>query len=169
MGLLGALSLRDQATVTTLDTNSQVQRIKWRTPVAFGTQLPALGDNIVFVAEALKTASNGRFLLEVYEPGMLVPAFSITESVKADKLAAGYTWLGYDQGKIPATPLISAVPFGMEPWEYTAWYYEAGGKALAEARCTQSTISTPYYAALLGQKRLVGFVFRFRLWNSLMA
>jgi TRAP-type mannitol/chloroaromatic compound transport system substrate-binding protein len=24
------------------------------------------------------------------------------------------------------------VPFGLEPWEYTAWYYFAGGKALVE-------------------------------------
>ena len=158
MGLLGALSLRDQATVTTLDTNSQVQRIKWRTPVAFGTQLPALGDNIVFVAEALKTSSNGRFLLEVYEPGMLVPAFSITESVKADKLAAGYTWLGYDQGKIPATPLISAVPFGMEPWEYTAWYYEAGGKALAEALYAEHNIH-PILCGIIGPETAGWFRF----------
>ena len=34
-------------------------------------------------------------------------------------MAAGYTWLGYDQGKIAASPLIAAVPFGMEPWEYS--------------------------------------------------
>ena len=29
-------------------------------------------------------------------------------------MPAGYTWLGYDQGKIPASTLIAAVPFGME-------------------------------------------------------
>ncbi|MCB1692478.1 MAG: TRAP transporter substrate-binding protein, partial [Pseudomonadales bacterium] len=49
------------------------------------------------------------------------------------KIEAGYTWLGYDQGRIPATPLVSAVPFGMEPWEFAAWYYEDEGQALTEA------------------------------------
>jgi len=133
VGLVGALSLRSTAPVRNTITASEAPQIKWRTPVAFGTHLPALGDNILYVSEQLSRASGGRVLLDVYEPGMLVPAFSITESVKAGKLEAGYTWLGYDQGRIPATPLISAVPFGLEPWEYTAWYYEAGGKALAEA------------------------------------
>ena len=31
-----------------------------------------------------------------------------------------------------ASPLVSAVPFGMEPWEYTAWWYEGDGRQLTE-------------------------------------
>jgi len=111
----------------------QEQQIRWRVPVAFGTNLPALGDNIIYVTEALKKASAGRVQLNVFEPGLLIPTFSITEGVRDKKIEAGYTWLGYDQGRIPATPLISAVPFGMEPWEFTAWYYEDEGKTLTEA------------------------------------
>ena len=45
----------------------------------------------------------------------------------------GYTWLGYDQGKVPASPLLGAVPFGMEPWEFAAWWYNAGGRELGQA------------------------------------
>ena len=45
----------------------------------------------------------------------------MTDAVRDGKVEAGYVWLGYDQGKIPAAPLVSAVPFGMEPWEYSAW------------------------------------------------
>ncbi|MBL4670632.1 MAG: hypothetical protein JKX81_00120, partial [Arenicella sp.] len=85
------------------------------------------------ITDALKKASNGRVLLEVFEPGMVIPAFSITEGVRDKKIEAGYTWLGYDQGRIPATPLISAVPFGMEPWEFTAWYFEDEGRGLTES------------------------------------
>ncbi|MGB2331414.1 MAG: TRAP transporter substrate-binding protein, partial [Pseudomonadales bacterium] len=132
VGVVGALSLRSSDSVNQSAEGQDRPQINWRTPVAFGTHLPALGDNIVFVAEQLERSSQGRVNLEIFEPGLLVPAFSITESVKAGKLEAGYTWLGYDQGRIPATPLIAAVPFGLEPWEFTAWYFEAGGKALAE-------------------------------------
>jgi len=106
--------------------------IRWKVPVAFGTNLPALGDNITYVAKSLKSASAGAVQFKVFEPGKLVPPLSITAAVKDAKVPAGYTWLGYDQGKIPASPLFSARPFGMEPWAYTAWWYEAGGKALAE-------------------------------------
>jgi len=68
----------------------------------------------------------------LFEPGEIVPAFSITDAVRDGKVAAGYTWLGYDQGKTAASALLAAVPFGMEPAEFTAWWFEAGGRALGE-------------------------------------
>ena len=134
LGLVGALALRqDNRPVNLTNKNPERSAIRWRVPVAFGTNLPALGDNILFVAANLARASGDRIQLQVFEPGMLLPVFSITEGVLDNKIQAGYTWLGYDAGKIPATPLVSAVPFGMEPWEFTAWYYEDEGQALTEA------------------------------------
>jgi TRAP-type mannitol/chloroaromatic compound transport system substrate-binding protein len=64
---------------------------------------------------------------------LLVPAMEITESVKEGKIEAGYQWVGHDQGRIPASTLIAAVPFGMEPMEFLAWWYYGGGQALGEA------------------------------------
>lgn len=134
VGVLGAASLRKGTSeVVHAGAEQNLAKVAWRVPVAFGTNLPALGDNILYVRDAVAVASNERVKLQVFEPGMLMPAFSITESVRDGKVEAGYTWLGYDQGRIPATPLISAVPFGMEPWEFTAWYFEDEGKALTEA------------------------------------
>jgi TRAP-type mannitol/chloroaromatic compound transport system substrate-binding protein len=95
--------------------------------------MPVLGDNPVYLTQMIKAASGGAIDLQIFEPGEIVPAFSITDAVRDGKVSAGYTWLGYDQGKIPASPLISAVPFGMEPWEYTAWWYEGNGRQLTEA------------------------------------
>ena len=66
---------------------------------------------------------------QIFEPGEIVSAFAITDAVADGKIDAGYTWLGYDQGRIPASVLLAAVPFGMEPWEYMAWWYEGGGQA----------------------------------------
>ena len=133
-GMIIALAFRESndAPVSIVDGSQGLAPIHWRVPVAFGTNLPALGDNILIVAEMIEKATNQRIKLEVFEPGMIVPPFSITEGVKGKKIDAGYTWVGYDSGKIPATPLISAVPFGMEPWEFAAWYFEDEGKALAE-------------------------------------
>ncbi len=134
VGLLASLALRDGSQAVQQHAGEGLQQVKinWRVPIAFSTNLPALGDNIVFVSDALKNATNGRINLQIFEPGMLTPPFSITEGVRDGKISAGYTWLGYDQGRIPATPLLSAVPFGMEPWEYTAWYFEDDGKVLTE-------------------------------------
>jgi TRAP-type mannitol/chloroaromatic compound transport system substrate-binding protein len=108
------------------------QKIRWKVQAAFGTHLPALGDPITRVAEQIRKATGGDIKFKVYEPGKIVPPFGITEAVKNKQLSAGYTWLGYDQGKIPSAALFAAVPFGMEPWEYATWWYDGEGKELAE-------------------------------------
>lgn len=108
------------------------EKLRWNVPVAFATNLPALGDNIAWVSDQLKVASDNTILLKVSEPGKLVPAFQIVDAVREKKVEAGYTWLGYDTGKIPSSALFSAVPFGMEPQAFVAWWYEAGGHKLAE-------------------------------------
>ncbi len=107
-------------------------RVRWRVPIAFPSSLPALGDNMPWVADRLAAATNRRVQLRVIEPGEMVPALELSESVGNGEISAGYNWLGYDQGRIPASPLFSAVPFGMEPWEYMAWWYYGGGAELAQ-------------------------------------
>lgn len=138
-GLLASLALRPPGTPSALadpDAGQQaeagIRRLRWRVPVAFGTNLPALGDNILYVRDALDATSGGAVDLDIHEPGEVVSAFAITDAVRDGKVPAGYTWLGYDQGRIPASTLLAAVPFGMEPWEFAAWWYEDEGRRLGE-------------------------------------
>jgi len=137
VGLVGSLAIRPHTITGEHSQKSEgivgtEARISWRVPVVFQTNLPVLGDNPVYVAHQIEAATGGAIRIRLYEPGEIVPAFSITDAVRDNKVEAGYTWLGYDQGKIPASALLGAVPFGMEPWEYSAWWYEAGGRELAE-------------------------------------
>jgi TRAP-type mannitol/chloroaromatic compound transport system substrate-binding protein len=111
---------------------SAADRVRWRVPNAFPSHLPALGENVQIVADQLDAISGGEIQFKVFEPGNLVPPLELTEAVGSGSLESGYTWLGYDAGRIPASPLFAARPFGMEPWEYTAWWFEGGGKELAE-------------------------------------
>ena len=107
-------------------------RVRWRVPIAFPSTLPALGDNMPWVAERVAAATDDRIQMRVIEPGEMVPALELSESVGQGQIDAGYNWLGYDQGRIPSSPLFSAVPFGMVPWEYAAWWYKDDGRTLAE-------------------------------------
>lgn len=137
------------ATVLTISSTGALasdEKIRWKVQAVFGTHLPGLGDPIKLVAEQIKEATGGDIQFKVYEPGKIVPPFGITEAVKNKQLNAGYAWLAYDQGRIPAAALLAAVPFGMEPWEYAAWWYEGGGKPWAKS-FTLSTTSTQCYAA----------------------
>lgn len=109
-----------------------LDKVRWKVPTAFGINLPALGDSAPLAAEMLEMMSGGMIQFKIFEPGSLVPALSITDAVRDNKVSAGYTWLGYDEGKIPSAPLFAARPFGMEPWAFAGWWYEGGGKKLAE-------------------------------------
>ena len=153
VGMVGTLAVRPvHAPATAIgatDTSNQVARISWRLPVVFQTTMPVLGDNPVYLTNTIRAASSGAIDLQIFEPGEIVPAFSITDAVRDGKVSAGYTWLGYDQGKIPASPLISAVPFGMEPWEYSAWWYEGGGQQLTESLYARYNIH-PIYCGMTG-------------------
>ena len=136
VGMLATLAIRPPGAQTAAVADNEersVATLRWRVPVAFATTLEVLGDNVRWVTDAIDRASNGAMILDPYEPGEIVPAFNIVDAVREAKVQAGYTWLGYDQGKIPASPLLGAVPFGMEPWEYTAWWYEWGGRELGQA------------------------------------
>lgn len=156
-GLIVSLAVRgtspknvdDAANAARNPTHYPATAFTWRVPVAFSTNLPALGDNILYVSDILSRASGGRIELQIFEPGKLLPPFSITEAVRDGKIEAGYTWVGYDQGRIPATPLIAAVPFGMEPWEFAGWYYEGDGKKLAEDLYREHNIH-PILCSLVG-------------------
>jgi TRAP-type mannitol/chloroaromatic compound transport system substrate-binding protein len=142
VGIIGSLSLRpafrpsldfaNGATASGGDTGGRGPVIRWRVTSAFGTHLPALGENAVQVADRLRAATGGRIDWTVDDPGEVVPAFSIVDAVRVGKIEAGYTWLGYDEGKLPASVLFGAVPFGMTPWEYSAWWSRAGGRELAQ-------------------------------------
>jgi TRAP-type mannitol/chloroaromatic compound transport system substrate-binding protein len=136
VGAIGALSLRSSDGAPVFgDAPSSVEgvldRVRWRVTSAFGTHLPTLGENPVQVADRLRRASGGRIDWTIDDPGEVVPAFAIVDAVRAGKIEAGYTWLGYDQGRLSASVLFGAVPFGMTPWEYSAWWVRGGGAELA--------------------------------------
>jgi len=124
---VGALAIGVPFMLGAVQPADAAERIRWKMPIAFSSKLPGLGTPSQYVAEQLDKASGGEIQVRVFEPDKLVPPFEILTAVDTGKVSAGYTWIGYDQGKIPAVPLFAAVPFGLKPWAFTAWYYYGGG------------------------------------------
>lgn len=153
VGIIGSLAVRPpgQAAAPTDPTDPDAVQVRhhWKIPGVFQSTMPVLGDNPLYVFDIINRASGGGLNLEFSEPGEIVPAFSVTDAVRDGKVPAGYVWVGYDQGKIPASPLLGAVPFGMEPWEYSAWWYEAGGRQLAEKLYRKHNMH-PIYCGMTG-------------------
>ena len=152
VGIAGSLALRPPTgnTVSNDATDSsEAVRIHWRVPVSNPTNLPVIGENPVLLAETLANITGGAIRFDIYDPGEIVPSFGISDAVRDGKVPAGVTWLGYDQGKTSASALLAATPFGMEPWEYSAWWYEAGGQALGHELYREHNIH-PVYCGMTG-------------------
>ena len=152
VGIAGSLAIRpptgNAVSEEIADTEESV-RVHWRVPVSNPTNLPVIGENPVWLAENLREVSGGAIRFDIYDPGEIVPSFGISDAVRDGKVPAGVTWLGYDQGKTPASALLAATPFGMEPWEYSAWWYEAGGKELGKELYREHNIH-PVYCGMSG-------------------
>ncbi len=137
VGALASLAVRPPGTAATRAAPdggvASLERIRWRVASAYGSNLPVAGDAMLNLRDELLKLSAGAIELQIFEPGEVVPVFGITEAVRDGKIQAGFTWIGYDQGRVPASPLIAAVPFGLEPVEFSAWWYYAGGRELGEA------------------------------------
>ena len=118
------------ATVTVTAPAPKASSVELKVPVAFGTNLPGLGDGILYISERLETISGGSLSMTVYEPNKLVAPFEILDAVSEGKINAGYATAGYWAGKLPAAPLFSAVPFGPDAAEYLAWLYYGNGMDL---------------------------------------
>lgn len=117
--------------VALVERANAADKIRWKVQSTFNTAWPALGDPIAYLSKTLDKVTDGRVKLKVYEPGKIVPPLEITPSISKGDLPAAYNYLAYDQGRIPSAVLFSAVPFGMEPWEYAAWWFEGEGASLA--------------------------------------
>ncbi len=103
-----------------------------KTPVAFNTSLPSLGNTIIYVSDFVKGISGGSLEVKYFEPGKLVKPFEILDAVSSGKVEAGYATPGYWAGKMPAAPLFAAIPFGPEAPEYLAWFHHGGGLQLQQ-------------------------------------
>ncbi|MFB9145388.1 TRAP transporter substrate-binding protein [Halomonas alkalicola] len=112
---------------------SAQDRVRWQLPIAFPSNLPAIGTPVKKMVQTVGEISGDSVQLRIYEPGELIPPFEILDSVSQGRYMAGYTWVGYDAGSMPVLNLFGGgVPFGLEPPGYLAWHYFDEGKDLLE-------------------------------------
>jgi len=109
---------------------AEIDEVRWAVPISFSSTLTALGDTLPWVAERLAEVSGGKIMFQVVEPGAMIPALAVFESAATGQIEAGYSWMGYERGQVPAAALFGATPFGLEPAGYTAWMYQGGGNEL---------------------------------------
>ncbi|MFZ7092575.1 TRAP transporter substrate-binding protein [Primorskyibacter sp. 2E233] len=96
----------------------------------YPSSLPLLGDSGVRLTEQVSKLTGGELEIEFNEPGAIVGGNEMWDAISTGAVDAGWYSPGFAQGIIPSAAIFTAVPFGPDVREYTAWWYEGGGKEI---------------------------------------
>jgi TRAP-type mannitol/chloroaromatic compound transport system substrate-binding protein len=106
------------------------KKFTWKLVTSWPKNFPGLGMAPEKFAKHVNAMSNGRLTVKVYGAGELVPGFEVFDAVSQGTVEMGHSGAYYWKGKIPASPIFSAIPFGMTATEFNAWLHYGGGMEL---------------------------------------
>ncbi|MHB9097453.1 MAG: TRAP transporter substrate-binding protein, partial [Syntrophales bacterium] len=104
--------------------------LRWRLASSFPKSLDALlGPSEIF-AKLVGSLSGGKFTITVHAAGELVPAFGVVDAVQNATVECCHTAPYYFFGKDDTFALGTAIPFGLNSRQMTAWMFEGNGLKL---------------------------------------
>lgn len=115
---------------TTAGKAAKREEFRWSMYTTWPRNFPGLGSGAARLAETIETMSEGRLRIEVYGAGERVPAMEVFDAVSRGSAQMGHGAAYYWKGKSPAMPFFTALPFGMNANEMSAWLHWGGGMAL---------------------------------------
>jgi len=107
-------------------------KVQWRMSTAFTAVFDIHHGVAVRLAKVVEEMSGGRFRIEVFPGGQIMPPFECFDAASQGKIEA-YTGSGqYWSNREPAIEWFTTIPFGMNPQGMAAWYYQGDGLRLWE-------------------------------------
>ena len=107
-------------------------KIQWRMSTAFPPALDMQKSASELLAKIVEETTGGRFRIEVFPGGQIMPPFDCFEAAGHGKIDAYYGQSYYWAAREPALEWFSTVPFGMNPEGMSAWYQQGDGFKLWE-------------------------------------
>lgn len=104
--------------------------VKWRLASSFPKSLDTIFGGAETISKRVAAATNGKFQIQVFAAGEIVPAFSVVDAVQNATVECCHTAPYYFFGKDPTFAFSCAVPFGMNARQQNAWMYHGGGMEL---------------------------------------
>ena len=104
--------------------------IKWRLASSFPKSLDTIFGSAEIVSKRVAAATNGKFQIQVFASGEIVPGLQVLDAVQNGTVQMGHTAPYYYVGKDPTFAFGTAVPFGLNARQFAAWWYVGGGEAL---------------------------------------
>nr|WP_315201946.1 TRAP transporter substrate-binding protein [uncultured Albidiferax sp.] len=104
--------------------------IRWRLASSFPKSLDTIYGGADVFSKAVKAMSGGKFEISVHAGGELMPPFGVVDGVQNGTVEMCHTVPYYFYGKNPAFALGSAIPFGLNARQMTAWMLHGNGRKL---------------------------------------
>ena len=104
--------------------------VKVKLVSSFPIKLPVGGPAWTYFLDAVKVSSDNDIRIKWYDPGKLVPATAVLDTVSKGLAQMGITTPEYSAGKIPAVPIFKNIPFGPDVPERMAWLLRGNGLKL---------------------------------------
>lgn len=104
--------------------------IRWRLVSSFPKSLDTIYAGGAEVAERVAAMSGGRFQIQVFAAGEIVPAFGVLDAVQGGTVECGHTVMSYYSGKDFTFSFDTNLPFGLNARQQNAWFYYGGGMEL---------------------------------------
>ena len=109
---------------------AQTPTVKWRCASSFPKSLDTIFGASEAAAKAVSDITGGKFQIQVFAAGEIVPGLQVADAVQAGTVECGHTAPYYYFGKDPTFAFGTAIPFGLNQRQYDAWWYMGGGEAL---------------------------------------
>jgi len=107
-------------------------KVQWRMPTTWTPALDHLQGAAQRLAQVVEETSGGRFRIEVFPSGQIMPAFECFDAASKGTVEAFMASSSYWAPKEPALEWFLTIPFGMNPEGTTAWYHQGDGRKLWE-------------------------------------
>ena len=107
-------------------------KVQWRMSTAWTPALDVMQGAAQRLAKVVEETSGGRFRIEVFPGGQIMPPFDCFEAASKGTIEAFMASAYYWTAKEPAVEWFTTVPFGMNPEGMLAWLYQGDGLKLWE-------------------------------------
>lgn len=104
--------------------------IRWKLASSFPKSLDTLFRAMETVTQHVKTATGGKFDIQLFAAGELVPSAAVLDAVKEGTVEMGHSASYYYVGKDPSFAFDCAIPFGLNSRQQSAWLWSGGGMPL---------------------------------------
>jgi len=123
-------------------------KVQWRMSTTWTPALDVLQGAAQRLAKVVGETSGGRFRIEVFPGGQIMPPFDCFDATSKGTIEAFMSTPYYWTVKEPAFEWFATIPFGMNPEGMAAWYYQGDGlKLMEEAYATFNLVARPATAA----------------------